>query len=240
MVDFRALASSAEGWMVLLGIFTLILVTNAFHEGGHAWAAWVSGDRRTDIRRRVTLNPIKHFHWILSLVLPAVSVYFLGWVLGGAKPVLIDAGRIGPRRMAFVGLAGPVGNFLFCGLVIAVLGAALAFDWINSANAIASPLWKIGKPALWFSAALGLFNLLPFPPLDGSRIVGAVLPDRIRGIWYRLAPLGIIGVLAFSLWLGGFLAQYGLGRGHPEVYTGLDAKIDGYITAMSDFWRSLR
>jgi Zn-dependent protease len=232
MVDFRTLASSPEGWLVLTGIVVLILCTNACHEGGHALLAWWSGDRRPSIRRRVTLNPLVHLHWFLSLVLPVLCIWLFGFVIGGARPVLVDAGRIGPRRMALVALAGPLGNFLFCGFLILLLASAMEFAWIDPANPIASPLWKVAKPALWFSAALGILNLLPLPPLDGSRVVGALLPDRARAFWYRLAPLGLVAVLLLMLWVGGFLQGLGLGGGFPRLFTGLDAKLESYITAV--------
>ena len=80
---------SPRGWAILAGIIFLILMTNACHEGGHALAAWWGGDRRKALRRRCTLNPLNHFHWFLTLVLPVLSVMFFGFMFGGARPVMV-------------------------------------------------------------------------------------------------------------------------------------------------------
>jgi len=99
MVDFSALFNDFPGgWGILLGILFLVLMTNACHEGGHALMAWWNGDRRRALLRRCTLNPIVHFHWLLTLVLPVLALYFFGFVVGGARPVMINAGGIGPLR----------------------------------------------------------------------------------------------------------------------------------------------
>ena len=227
---------TARGWFIIGGIIFLVLMTNACHEGGHALAAWWSGDRRASLRRRVTLNPVVHFHWLLTLVLPLISMYFLGWLLGGARPVMVDAGRIGPRRMALVALAGPTGNFLFAGFLVAMFGLALAEDWVDPINAVRTLPWKIIKPAIWFSVFLGVINLIPFPPLDGSRVIGMFLPERARRVWYALAPLGLVGLILLLLWIGGAAADWGWGPGHPELFRGLDRRLDAYIFEMKAFW----
>lgn len=228
-----------QEWLLFAGILGMVLMTNACHEAAHAFTAFVLGDQRREIFERATLNPLKHVHWFLTLVLPLISFLLLGWVMGGAKPVRVDAGRIGPWRMALVAFAGPVANFLFAGFVVAVLGALIGWGFIDSVDAISSPAWRILKPAVWFSVVLGLLNLVPLPPLDGSRMVGALMPEGLRRVWYALAPAGIICVLVLTLWIGGQLAPLGLGAGHPEIYARIAEIAEDQVFAMAAFWRSM-
>lgn len=239
MPYLQGLLKTPEGWATIAGIIFMLLMTNACHEGGHALSAWWAGDRRPSIRRRCTLNPINHFHWLLTLVLPVLSIWLFGFMVGGARPVLINAGQIGPRRMALVALAGPAGNFLFAGFMVAVFGFAMAQEWIDPVNPISSWAWKITKPAIWFSILLGLLNLVPIPPLDGSRVVAMFMPERVRAVWYALAPLGILVVLFGWLWFSGFLARHGMGEGYPQFLVGLSRRTEDYLFVMSDFWKML-
>ena len=225
-------------WLLLLGVVGVVLMTNACHEAAHALTAFALGDRRAEVFRRATLNPLRHIHWFLTIV-PLLSYLLMGWLLGGAKPVMVDAGRIGPWRMALVALAGPVANFLFAGFVIAVLGALIGGGVVDSATAISSDAWKVLKPGLYFSVLLGLLNLLPLPPLDGSRMLGALLPESVRRVWYALAPAGIICVFALTMWISGQLAGFGLGRGYPEIYGHIAVLVEDQVFAMAAFWRSI-
>ncbi len=235
----QKMLSTPTGWLIFGGIIVMILMTNACHEGGHALVAWWCGDRRESIRRRASLNPIKHFHWFLTLVLPLLSLWFLGFVLGGAKPVMLDKERLGPRGLALAALAGPLGNFLFAGFVIAVLGFLMGAGFVNDADVVRSTAWRILKPAVWFSVFLGLLNLLPIPPLDGSRVVHWFLPEKLRTPWLLLAPVGIIVIVVGGLWLSGQLERFGFGRGHPEIFVAIETRMETWLFAMSDFWKEI-
>ena len=93
----QKMLSTPTGCLIFGGIVVMILMTNACHEGGHALVAWWCGDRRESIRRRASLNPIKHFHWFLTLVLPLVSLWFLGFILGGHWPISSPKSYITPK-----------------------------------------------------------------------------------------------------------------------------------------------
>jgi Zn-dependent protease len=234
-----SLPRTTEEWFLFAGVVFLILMSNACHEAGHALSAYLLGDRRAEVFRRATLNPLPHIHWLYTVVLPFLSMLLLGWILGGAKPVRVDAGTIGPRRMALVALAGPLANFLFAGFFIAILGFLIGAGWVDGTAAVVSPWWKVLKPAIWFSLILGLFNLLPFPPLDGGHVLAMFLPDRARRVWYALSPAGIILALALTLWVGGTLAGLGLGRGWPEIYELIASRAEDNVFAMAAFWRNV-
>src|SRR4029077_2582559 len=134
---FASLAAAAgvAGWdlktgLVLAGIVFLPLLSNTLHEAGHAVVAWWSGDKRPEIRNRMTLNPLNHVHWLLTIVLPIVTYLLIHFPFGGARPVMVDAGKIGPRRMALVAMAGPLGNAIFAVICAIVAAALMAFGQI--------------------------------------------------------------------------------------------------------------
>ena len=243
MPDLKAMIGDSSRWPVLAGVLFALLMTNAFHEGGHALAAWWGGDRRESIRRRCTLNPIRHFHWFLTLVLPLLTIYFFGFGIGGARPVLVDAGRLGARKMAVVAIAGPTGNFLFTGICLVLISTLLHFGAISDLAPLESAWWRILIPGMCFSVMLGFLNLVPIPPLDGSRIVGLFMPERVRMVWYALAPVGLIAVLVLWLWFSGGLYSFGFkafGMGYPSLLMDdLPNAIWEQVDRMQSFWERI-
>lgn len=203
---------------VVAGIVFICLMTNAFHEAGHAVVAWWSGDKRPEIRRRISLNPIVHAHWLYTLVLPLVTYLIFGWPLGGAMPVMVDQDAVGPRKMGLVGIAGSVGN-LICAALTAVAGAAaIAFGWIDDIDRARSAGYEIFTKGMWYSAFIIVINLIPIPPADGSRVVGAFMPDGMRKAYFALAPVGIFLVFFVALWATGALHEHlpSLGYGYAR------------------------
>lgn len=235
--------SSPEGIAILVGILFLILMANACHEGAHALTAWWHGDRRESIRRRCTLNPLAHFSWFLTLILPLLALWLSNGmaIFGGAKPVMVDRQAVGRWGMARVALAGPIANFLFAGFLLVLLAGAIdqelfglsRFDWVRSW------VWRLLVFPLWFAYVLGLINLIPFPGLDGGHVLASFLPARVREIWYRLSILGPILLLILLLWLGGFLYHF-LGVGDPppspSPFELLRGRIEVYVTEMVRFF----
>lgn len=185
-------------------LFGMLVVTSCVHEAGHAWAAWRSGHQSAEIKRR--RNPVSpsHISLLFTLILPAVMILLTGIAFGGAVPVRVRM-DIGAGRMALVALAGPIANFLVA--LVALLGVAglVHAGWMDPY------LMVMGTPthysyalfAVAFSVFLGVFNLLPIPPLDGSRVVAVLLPERARDFWVR--RLTIPGVLFL---LVGFISLY--------------------------------
>jgi Zn-dependent protease len=209
-------------------------MSNTLHEAGHAVVAWWSGDKRPEIRNRMTLNPLNHVHWLLTIVLPIVSYYLLGWPFGGARPVMVDAGKIGPRRMALVALAGPLGNAIFAVICTVVAAALMAYGGINEIDAERSQLWKVLKLAIWFSVTLVVLNLVPLPPADGSRVLAMFLPEKVRAIYYAVAPVTVVVLIAGVMWASGYLYQYvpALGRGYPGMFTKAETWVQDQVFAL--------
>ena len=204
-----------ELWEDLIAVAAL-LVCIIPHEVAHGYVAWRLGDPTAKMAGRLSLNPIRHLDPIGSVLLPLALLLlhrFAGFpiVFGWAKPVPINPNyfRDPWRGMLWVGLAGPVTNVLMA-LVVAGVGhgliaLGLTARWL---------LYFLGLVVL-LSLVLALFNLIPVPPLDGSRVLAYFLPPRLRLQLMRLERVGIVIVVvllaigalklvfqgAYSLWL---------------------------------------
>ena len=185
-------------WIVQVPV---ILVVITIHEYGHAWVAWKLGDNTPVATGRLSLNPFRHLDPLGTL---ALLIFHVGW----ARPVMIDFSVFKhPRRdTALVSLAGPAANFA-SGMVAYVLLLLLR----GSAAAVTqlTYVYTVLRTLVEFSVALGVFNLLPIPPLDGSKAFLAVFFKRPERFLYDRAVdmYGTIILLAL-LWfniIGGIL-----------------------------------
>ncbi len=227
---------------VIAGVIVLLLISNSLHEAGHAVVAWWAGDKRDEIRKRMTLNPINHIHWFLTIVMPIVTYVLLQCPMGGARPVMVDAGKIGPRRMALVAIAGPLGNAIFAFICATVAAGLMAYDVIDEIDAQGSILFKILNLSLWFSVFLVIINLVPLPPADGSRILGAILPDKVRHVYYMMAPVTVL-ILGIGLfWITGNLARFipVVGPGFPRWFLKTQGNVEEYVFHMASVFRRWR
>jgi Zn-dependent protease len=166
------------------------------HEVAHGWMAKKYGDNTASILGRLTLNPVKHIDLIGTIILPGILLISgTGFIFGWAKPVPVDARNFkNPRHdMAIVALAGPVSNLLMAigWALLARLGMVIGAQ----AEAISLPLIYTGIAGISINLVLGLINLLPIPPLDGSRILSGILPDYWAWQYNRLERFGFIILL---------------------------------------------
>lgn len=122
--------------------------------------------------------------------------------------MLVDAGKVGHRKMALVGVAGPIGNILFLGFVMLVIALLMNGGWIDDVDAVGSLAFRVLTPLTLLTIFVAGTNLLPLPPADGSRIVAAFLPERARNIYLKLAPIGIVLFFATVFWATGQLALW--------------------------------
>jgi Zn-dependent protease len=168
------------------------------HELAHGYAAWAMGDTTARRAGRLSLNPLRHVDRMGTLILPGIlllsQLLTVGRVLfmfGWAKPVPVDPMqfRYPRQQMALVAIAGPLSN-----VCLAFLGA-LALRLHNL-----SPAWVAAiSTFIVLNLVLGLFNLVPIPPLDGGRIMVGILPLRLARQWARLERAGILLVLVFLI-----------------------------------------
>jgi Zn-dependent protease len=193
------LSADVEERLVFFGclFFAIIL-----HEISHGVVALWFGDDTAKRAGRITLNPIPHIDPFGSILLPAILTISGFGAFGWAKPVPVDPAKLrNPRReMLFVGLAGPFSNFVL--MVLSAVAARAAYGaYTGHANRIAD-LPLVIQVLLFFALGnllLGLFNLLPIPPLDGSSLIERILPDRWLPGWYRFRPYGIVVLLLLGL-----------------------------------------
>lgn len=189
-----------------------VLFAITLHEVAHGWMALLLGDPTAKMLGRLTLNPLRHIDPFGTVLLPILFIMTLGFAIGYAKPVPITEENLrNPKRdMAWVALAGPASNLLMAifWMVIGSLGIAMR----NSG-------WE-GARFLEYSGAIGAFvnillmvlNLLPIPPLDGSRVVSRFLPAPMAWRYNQLEPYGLLVVLALILtgvWASVFMPLVG-------------------------------
>ncbi len=178
----------------LLLIVPLVLSLSV-HEWAHAWTAFRLGDDTAKRMGRMTLDPTSHIDLVGTILFPALGIPF-GW----AKPVPVDPHRFRPgvdmrTGMLWTALAGPLSNFVLAALSGVVLGVCLA---TLPRSAIPETLLAI---FVQLNVGLALFNLLPIPPLDGSRIVDRIVPDSLVSAWLKVrgqGPLILIGFVVVT------------------------------------------
>ncbi|MEQ1636482.1 MAG: site-2 protease family protein [Methylococcales bacterium] len=188
MMDDLTLVQRIVVW-ILPVVFAITV-----HEVAHGWVAKQYGDKTAFLMGRLTLNPIKHVDLIGTLLLPGILLLTgTGFIFGWAKPVPVDPRNFkNPRRdMAIVALAGPVSN-----LIMALLWAVLARIGVTlNIDAISHPLIYSGVAGISINLVLALLNLLPLPPLDGSRILSGMLPAQLAWQYNKLERFGFLIIL---------------------------------------------
>ena len=195
-------------WLAIL-TFTTFIVFATFHEYGHGWMARRLGDSTAERSGRLSLNPLVHIDLMWTIILPAMLLISSGgrFAFGSAKPVPVNPYWLrNPKRdMIWVGLAGPATNIAWALILIITIKSGIFLQ--------GSRLYLNGAPyvllfiCLRINIVLLVFNMLPIPPLDGSRVVEGLLPDKYTEEYSRLGRYGFIiiiilmftGVLHFIL-----------------------------------------
>ena len=197
--------------MVILLVFLFPL-----HEYGHAFAAWKLGDDTAEKQGRLTLNPVVHWDLFGSIILPAFLIFQQSeFMFGWARPVPVNPAKLkNPRQDdMLVSFAGPAMNMLISMVSLLLIGAIMLvvhLFWPQTLTLkLAEPFSKISLvgppfarwlvPFIWFlkqlfytSLALGFFNLLPIPPLDGSWIFSGWLPQKLRDLYEKTRQFGFL------------------------------------------------
>ncbi len=166
------------------------------HEAAHGWVAKKYGDNTAALLGRLTINPIKHIDWLGTIIIPGLLLLTgTGFIFGWAKPVPVDASNFKKPRhdMAMVALAGPVSNLLMAlgWALLARIGVTIG----ASAENVSLPLIYTGIAGISINLVLALINLLPIPPLDGSRVLTGILPHRWAWQYNQLERYGFIILL---------------------------------------------
>lgn len=172
---------------LVIAIIPLIFAITV-HEAAHGWVASRCGDHTALLMGRVTLNPIKHIDPIGTILIPIVMILLSPFVIGYAKPVPVNWQKLHrPRRdMALVAIAGPGMNLLMALGWAGIAKASLLFT-----HASPSYLYLMAIFGIHINILLMILNMLPIPPLDGSRVVTSFLPPRAAYLYNAIEPYGI-------------------------------------------------
>ena len=179
-----------------------VLFAITVHEVAHGWVANKLGDSTAKMLGRLTLNPFKHIDPIGTVVVPMAMVLLqTGFVFGWAKPVPVNMNKLNsPRKdMAIVAIAGPVSNLIMA--IFWVFIFKLGNSVISDPN-IAKGIMAMGQAGILINVILFVFNLLPIPPLDGSRVLSGFLPKSLSDVMDKIEPYGlfiVIGLLYFGV-----------------------------------------
>ena len=175
--------------MDILGVVIVLCVivfSMMLHELAHGAMAFALGDTTAKDDGRLTLNPIKHLDPFMSVILPLACYIMGGVVFGGAKPVPVNTHRLkwGVWGMALVAIVGPLTNLIlaFISFLIIELGGVTAEGGL---------LYTVLLEMVFVNLGFGVFNMMPLPPLDGSRILYALMPDKVREVMEKMEPIGI-------------------------------------------------
>jgi len=177
----------------------VLIMSVVIHEVSHGYAASLLGDQTAKYQGRLTLNPLKHLDFVGSFLVPSLAYFLGGFIFGWAKPVPYNPYNLKPGRWseAVVAVAGPASN----------IALALIFGLILRVGVVAaSPAFiQITSVIVFINILLAIFNLVPIPPLDGSKLLFAAFPDKLyqlRGFFERY---GLILILFFIFFLWQFI-----------------------------------
>jgi len=169
------------------------------HEVAHGWVASQFGDQTAKSMGRLTLNPLKHIDPVGTIVVPAIMYFTSGFIFGWAKPVPVDWRNLGhPRRdMAIVALAGPAANLLM--LLFWAMSAKVIMLLGDDSNYLTQLLFIMCSIGITINIVLMILNLFPILPLDGGRVLTAMLPRDLAISFSRLEPYGLIILVVLLL-----------------------------------------
>ncbi len=209
---------------LVIFVVVLLLAVSA-HEAAHAWMSYKFGDDTAFMLGRVTLNPVKHADPIGTLLIPIAAFLFSAIGGGLAAIPLIGWGKptpVNPRKWSryklanvMVSIAGILANLVLATISFIVFKTLLETGTINAGNVetgMIKPLTILFMNMIFLNVSLAVFNLLPFPPLDGSKILSTFLPESFRPmielleqygfiILLLLLYMGIIGAIMYPVWM---------------------------------------
>jgi Zn-dependent protease len=195
--------------------FVVLLFSLSVHEAAHAWSADRLGDPTARALGRVSLNPAVHVDPVGTIIFPLMAIVFHAPVIGWAKPVPVATWRFDqPRRASMmVSLAGPISNLALAFVAAVALRLLPPDAFVNfgggaggaavAGSATLDLFARVAWGALQINLLLAIFNLLPIPPLDGSSVLSAALPEKLASAFDRLRPYGFLMLYALLL-SGGF------------------------------------
>jgi len=181
----------------------ILIMSVVIHEVSHGYVASLLGDETARYQGRLTLNPIKHLDFVGSFIVPTIAYFLGGFIFGWAKPVPYNPYNLKPGRWSetAVALSGPVSNIIIAlvfGLLLRI-GITGGADW-------ASPAFiQITSMIVFINIILAVFNLMPIPPLDGSKLLFAIFPNKLFQIRGFFEKYGLVLIILFIFFLWQFV-----------------------------------
>ena len=187
--------ASEIGILAIPVIIGIIILSLSFHEAMHAFTSHWLGDTTASDLGRLTLNPLKHIDLYTTVLLPVVLLLVGLPPFLIAKPVPFNPNRVkwGDLGAALVGLAGPLSNLLLAFFATAILRIFVMQD--------GSLTYLLIGSFIEMNILVFVFNMIPFPPLDGSRALYAVAPDPVRRVMEQIEATGLLGIFVFMFLL---------------------------------------
>lgn len=201
MVLLAILSSMPDNAIFVAAVAIItILISMTLHEAMHAYTSYWLGDDTAKIEGRLTLNPLSHIDPFLTVLLPVMLALAGAPIFGAAKPVPFNPYRVryGEFGAALVGLAGPLTNAFF-----AVVGAVVIKLF---AGQISPMLIDILLVFVQVNVGFFIFNMIPFPPLDGSRVLYAFAPEPLQRVMQQIEALGFTAIILFMFVLFPFIS----------------------------------
>lgn len=199
-------------------VIGVVLVSMTLHEAVHGYVAYFLGDDTAKHQGRLTLNPIKHIDPFLTLLLPVMLAIIGAPIFGGAKPVPFNPTRVryGEWGAALIAVAGPLTNFFLAFVAFGLAVVLGGFDTAVGQGLVVAVMVNLG---------FFLFNMLPIPPLDGSRVLYALAPDSVRRGMAVIEQMGIIVIFVLVMLASSLIGSYM--RAAMEVIIAVFAAIFG-------------
>lgn len=188
--------------ITLIFILIILVFSTVLHELAHGFVAYKLGDDTAKLSGRLSLNPINHIDPIMSIAVPVILFLMGGPIFGGAKPVPINTNKLkgGEWGFAAVAIAGPITNIVLS-FVFFLIAFAMNFDQ-------ESIFGQVVLYGMYINMGFAFFNIIPIPPLDGSRVLYALAPDFARDFLRKIEPYGIVIVYITVFLLGNWFSNY--------------------------------
>lgn len=195
-------------------VFVVSIISVILHELMHGVVAYWLGDQTAKLSGRLTLNPIKHIDPVMSIIVPVFLALIGAPVFGGAKPVPINTRNLkgGEWGFALVAIAGPITNIILAFIFFLVGHFSGMFYNVGSFGGM------ICTTGMFLNMGFALFNIIPIPPLDGSRVLYALAPDGAKTMMANIERYGFIVIYALIWIFGSALAMYFL-NGENAILT---------------------
>ena len=183
---------------VVIITLLVILVSMTIHEAMHAFMGYFLGDQTAKAEGRLSLNPIRHIDPFLSILLPLVLLMLGAPVFGGAKPVPFNPHKVrfGEWGIALVAIVGPLTNLV---LAFTFFGIGVSLGFVDKFGFSPSLIGVTLQTFVFVNLGFFAFNMIPIPPLDGSRVLYALAPDFIRGFMSQVEQYVIVIIMALVM-----------------------------------------